>query len=271
MSLVVKDLNVRLGTAEVLKGISLSIDPGELVAIIGPNGCGKSTLLRAISGVLKPTSGSVFLNGIPLRSHKRRMRARILGLLNQVDVIPMMTTVRDHIAIGRFPYRNYLRNETEHDSMAIEQALELCQITHLADRRVEMLSGGERQRVRLATLLAQAPSKLLLDEPLTGLDLEHQYALLHLLRELNENMDRTVIVVLHDLSLAMRYFDRVLVIDDGQVVADGAPCEVMTESLIATVFRVKANIGVEPGTRNPIVVCQGKIEDDDPESAPEHD
>ena len=255
MSVVVNNLHVRLGSNDILKGVDFSIEAGERVAIIGPNGCGKSTLLRTVAGILKPQKGEVRLSGLPLRSYRRRHRARMLGLLNQVDVIPLMTTVRDHIAIGRHPYRSYFRHGSEEDTAAIERAIDQCQIGHLADRRVEVLSGGERQRVRLATLLAQSPSTLLLDEPLTGLDLEHQYALLHMLEDLNENEKRTIIVVLHDLSIAMRFFDRIIVLHDGLLIADGVPHEIMTSDLFKSVFRIHASVGRESQSDMPVVVC----------------
>lgn len=256
MSISVHDLNVHLGSKHVLKGVDFAIEAGERVALLGPNGCGKSTLLRTIAGILKPSSGEVRLDGEPLYSHRRRSRARKLGLLNQADVIPMMTTVRDHVAIGRHPHRSFLRDASNVDAVSIDEAIQFCEIGHLADRRVERLSGGERQRVRLATLFAQAPSTMLLDEPLTGLDLEHRYGLLHMLEDLNREQGRTVLVVLHDLDIAMRFFDRLLVIHEGQLVADGAPDEVMTNQLLEAVFRINGTVGREPTTNQPVIVCQ---------------
>lgn len=256
MSLAVDDLHVRLGSNHVLKGIDFSIEDGQRVAILGPNGCGKSTLLRTISGIIKPSSGGVRLDGEPLLSHRRRERAKKVGLLNQADAIPMMTTVRDHVAIGRHPHRTYFRDASNVDSECIDQSIRLCEIEHLAERRVERLSGGERQRVRLATLFAQTPDTLLLDEPLTGLDLEHRYALLHLLVDLNREQRKTVIVVLHDLEIAMRFFERLLVIHDGQLVADGPPDEVMTSDLLESVFNIDATVGREPLTEQPVIICR---------------
>ena len=255
MSLSVRDLHVRLGSNHVLKGIDFSIEEGQLVAILGPNGCGKSTLLRTLSGIIKPSSGEVRLEGEPLQSHRRRDRARKMGLLNQADAIPMMTTVRDHVAIGRHPHRSYFKDASNTDAECIEEAIRLCEIEDLEEQRVERLSGGERQRVRLATLFAQAPSTLLLDEPLTGLDLQHRLALLHLLEDLSREQGRTVIVVLHDLEIAMRFFERVLVIHDGLLVADGAPDQVMTSDLLDFVFNIDATVGHEPETGQPVIVC----------------
>ncbi len=259
MTISIHDLHVHLATNHVLRGIDLAIETGERVAILGPNGCGKSTLLRTISGIVQPSSGAVHLDGAPIRSHRRRDRARRIGLLGQADVVPMMTTARDHVAIGRHPHRVYFRHGSGEDAAAIERALDLCEIRHLEDRPVERLSGGERQRVRLATLLAQSPAVLLLDEPLTGLDLEHQYALLHPLEDLNRYEGRTVVVVLHDLDIAMRFFDRLLVFQEGRLVADGPPDQVMTSSLLRSVFRINASVSTEPISNQPVIVCERAV------------
>ena len=191
----------------------------------------------------------------PLQSYRRRERAQKIGLLNQSDAIPMMTTVRDHVSIGRHPHRSYFRDKANGDAALIDTAIEQCEIEHLVDRPVERLSGGERQRVRLATLLAQAPGTLLLDEPMTGLDLEHRFGLLHLLEDLNQEEHRTILVVLHDLEIAMRFFDRLLVLHEGELVADGAPDGIMTEQLLKSVFGINATIGHEPATKQPIIIC----------------
>ena len=255
MSVSVQNLHVHLGTNHVLRGVDFTIEPGECVAVLGPNGCGKSTLLRTLAGILKLTSGTVMLEQQPLQSYRRRERARKIGLLNQSDAIPMMTTVRDHVSIGRHPHRGYFRDGANTDAEFIDAAIQLCEIDHLSDRPVERLSGGERQRVRLATLLAQSPATLLLDEPMTGLDLEHRFGLLHLLEDLNREQGRTVLVVLHDLEIAMRYFDRLLVFHEGQLVADGRPDEVMTVALLQDVFGIQATIGHEPASGQPVIIC----------------
>ena len=256
MSLSVHDLHVKLASTHVLKGIDFAVNPGERIAILGPNGCGKSTLLRTLCSILRPMEGEVRLDDRPLKTFRRRERAVRIGLLSQADVVPMMTTVRDHVAIGRHPHRRYFNDRVTQDAAFIDAAIELCEIGHLVDRSVERLSGGERQRVRLATLLAQSPAIMLLDEPLTGLDLEHQYALLHLLEDLTADDQRTVLVVLHDLDIAMRFFDRLLIIDDGRLVADGPPEEVMTPGLLREVFRIHARIGEEPRSRQPVIICE---------------
>ena len=254
MSISVENLHVRLGNNDVLKGVDLEIKDGERVAIVGPNGCGKSTLLRAISGILKPTSGNISLNGESISRIHRRERAKILGLLNQSDSIPMMTTVYDNVAIGRHPYRSFLRDRSTADHIAVADAITKCELEDLHDRRVEALSGGERQRVRLATLLAQSPQMLLLDEPLTGLDIEHQLALLHLLKDLNLDENRTIVVVLHDLATAIRFFDRILVMHEGRVVADGPSGSILNTEVLKSVFGIDASIAYEQESGHPVLV-----------------
>ena len=256
MSIYVENLHVRLGNNDVLKGVNLEIKDGERVAIVGPNGCGKSTLLRTISGILKPTSGHISLHGEPINRIHRRERAKILGLLNQSDAIPMMTTVYDNVAIGRHPYRSFLRDRSQADYIAVSEAIAKCELEDLRDRRVEALSGGERQRVRLATLLAQAPEMLLLDEPLTGLDIEHQLALLHLLKDLNITENRTIAVVLHDLATAIRFFERILVLHEGTVVADGPSGSILNTEVLRSVFGIDASIAYEQKSGHPVLVSK---------------
>ena len=254
MSFIVKNLHVSFGSSKILKDISFSINERECVGILGPNGCGKSTLLRTLSGIIKPQSGVVKFKNNQLHSIKRSIRAKEIGFLSQSDVIPIMTTVRDYVALGRHPHRNYFRNGSIKDNEIIDAAIEQCEIAHLKDRTIEHLSGGERQRVRIATLLSQCSSTILLDEPFTGLDLEHQYSLLSLLKSLNDN-GKTIIVVLHDLALAMRFFNRLMIMKDGNLVADGVPSKIISKSLLESVFRIKASIGCDNISGDPVVSC----------------
>ena len=249
------DISVRLGSTDVLRGINITIAPGELVAIVGPNGSGKSTLVRTLTGLLSPQTGAVRLNGMAIRSVPSRRRARQLGLLSQSSDAPGLTTVEEHVGLGRHAMRSVFARWTRTDAEAVQHAMTACEVGHLADRRMENLSGGERQRVRLATLLAQGPQYMLLDEPLTGLDIEHQLGLLHLLRSLNEETDRAVVCVLHDLDLALRFFHRIVVIDAGRVAADGPPREVLCPRIFESVFRVDGRVGCEDGGE-PVIVCR---------------
>ncbi|MEO1585456.1 MAG: ABC transporter ATP-binding protein [Planctomycetota bacterium] len=270
MTLIAETLHVTLGNAEIIYGIDLRIDTGEMVAVVGPNGSGKSTLVRTVAGLLKPESGRILVDGRPIRSMSPRQRASQLGLLAQSAQPPSLTTVEEHIGLGCHSKRSILSRWTTADSDAVRDAMATCEVTHLATRRLENLSGGERQRVRLATLLAQDPGHLLLDEPLTGLDIEHQLGLLHLLQRLNTDRGRTVVCVLHDLDLALRFFERVVVIHQGHIAADGTPSEVLCPRIFESVFRVDGRVGCEVGGE-PVIMCRQcrPASRTDPEKQPE--
>lgn len=240
-----ENITVHLGPRRIINGASLTVNDRDMIAVVGPNGSGKSTLIRTLAGILAPRSGRVTLDDHTLRTWPRRKLARRLGMLAQSAETPALTTVRDHVGLGRHAHRTIFRGDPRADALAIQSAMHRCEIDHLAQRRVDQLSGGERQRVRLATLLAQNPGILLLDEPLTGLDIEHQLSLLELLRRLNAEDGRAVVCVLHDLDLALRYFPRIIVLHDGRIVGDGPPAHVLCPRLFASVFRVEGRLGRE--------------------------
>ena len=242
MSIDVQKINVNYGTKRILQDVSFRISQGERVAILGPNGCGKSTLLRSISQICKLKSGVVNIDGKELNAYSRKDLAKKLGFLSQISGMPPMLTVRDHVALGRHPYRKYLLRDRSEDHDAISLALSRCQIQNLANRSVENLSGGERQRVRVATLLAQQPLYYLLDEPMAGLDIEHQYELLDLISRLSSQQGMSFLVVLHDISMALTHFDRAIVLSEGKVFAEGPPSEVVTSEMIKSVFNIEANV-----------------------------
>lgn len=255
MTIAASNLRVSYGETEILKGVDLNVDTGEIVAVVGPNGSGKSTLVRTLAGLLKPAAGSATVNNATVHTMPPRARAAKLGLLTQSADPPGLTTVEEHVGLGRHSKRSFLSRWTHADTTAVSDAMQACEIEHLSKRRMEKLSGGERQRVRLATLLAQDPDHLLLDEPLTGLDIEHQLGLLHLLQNLNRSRNRTVICVLHDLDLALRFFDRVVVIHEGTVAADGPPSEVLCPRIFESVFRVDGRVSCEVGGE-PVIMCR---------------
>jgi len=255
MTLSADALAVNLAENPVLKGVGFTVRDGEMVAVVGPNGSGKSTRVRTLAALLRPASGSATLDGRPVRSMTPRARAARRGLLAQSAETPGLTTVEEHVGLGRHCRRTFFARWGPGDTAAVRDAMATCEVTHLAQRRMENLSGGERQRVRLATLIAQDPDHLLLDEPLTGLDIEHQFGLLHLLRDLNLKRGRTIVCVLHDLDLALRFFDRVLVLHEGRIAADGAPADVLRPGIFRSVFRVEGRIGTESGGE-PVIVCR---------------
>ncbi len=251
----VDNLRVRRGRVEALRGVNLRIDDGEMVGVVGPNGSGKSTLVRTIAGLLRSSAGDVRIDGAGVSDLSHRERAAKLGFIAQSAVVPELMTVDEHIGLGRHARRRWLARWTADDREAVERAMRVCEVSHLRGRKLDELSGGERQRVRLATLLVQDPPMLVLDEPLTGLDIEHQLSILELLRSLNKDEGRTVLCVLHDLNLALRFLDRVVVIKEGLIAADGAPADVLCPRIFSSVFGVDGRVGCEFGGE-PVVMCQ---------------
>jgi iron complex transport system ATP-binding protein len=223
---------------EVLRGVSLSLARGELVALLGTNGSGKTTLLRCFAGTLVPSAGDVLFDGRSVVGWRREALARRVAVLPQQLELPGGFRVAELVAMGRAPHARRLFGSTAEDEAAVERALNDADATELADRLVEELSGGERQRLLVAMALAQEPELLLLDEPTVHLDLSHQVALLGAIRRLRARRGLTVLAVLHDLNLAAAFAPRVAVLEAGRVVADGSPLEVLTPELVRRVFGV---------------------------------
>ncbi|SDN99818.1 ABC transporter ATP-binding protein [Geodermatophilus sp. DSM 45219] len=238
----------------VVRDLDLQLTDGSFTAIVGPNGCGKSTLLRALGRLLRPVGGQVLLDGHAIQRTPTRDVARVLGLLPQTPVAPEGLTVGDLVARGRHPHQSWLRQWSRDDEAAVAEALTWTDMADLADRPVDELSGGQRQRAWISMALAQGTDLLLLDEPTTYLDLSHQIDVLELVARLHAERGRTVVVVLHDLNLAARYAQRLVAMDDGRLVASGAPEEVLTEQLLADVFDLEARVVPDPVAGTPMVV-----------------
>jgi iron complex transport system ATP-binding protein len=239
---------------DVLRDVTFALGAGELVALAGPNGAGKSTLLRALIGLHAARAGEVTLGGRPLATLARREIARSAALLPQEGEGPteLPLTVREVVALGRLPHLGRFEPEGPEDARAVARALEATDTAGLAERPMTELSGGERHRVHLARALAQGASVLLLDEPIAGLDLVHQLQALALLRATVDE-GRGAIVALHDLSLAARCCDRLLLVADGALRADAPPAEVLTPETLASVFRVRAEVRRD-GEGRPFVI-----------------
>ncbi|GGR62280.1 ABC transporter ATP-binding protein [Streptomyces roseolus] len=230
----------------VLRGVDLTVEPGELTALVGLNGCGKSTLLRLAAGLLRPGEGRVLLGPHDLARLSRRAAARHVALLHQsAPAVPGMT-VRQLVRQGRYAARGPLGMLREGDDAVARRALEDVGVGEWAERPVEALSGGERQRVRLAMALAQDTRVLLLDEPTTYLDLHHQLDVLRTVVRLREERGLTVVMVLHDLAHAARFAERIVALRDGRVVADGTPKDVVTPAFLADVLKVSGRVGRDP-------------------------
>jgi iron complex transport system ATP-binding protein len=245
--------------ALVLHGLSLEIGDGDIVALVGPNGSGKSTLLRALGRVLKPRRGAVYLDGRAMREWPTREVARKLALLPQGPTLAADLSVHELVWLGRSPHQGLLGLPKPQDEEAVRWAIAETGIASLAGRRLSELSGGERQRVWVAMALAQQPQVLLLDEPTTFLDLNHQLELLDLIRYLNREHGLTVVMVLHDLNQAARYARRVVVLKEGEVYADGTPAEVLTAETLRDVFGVEGRVLPGPDGVELVIVPVGRI------------
>ncbi|MYW05188.1 ABC transporter ATP-binding protein [Streptomyces sp. SID3343] len=242
----------------VARDLAVRIPDGAVTAIIGPNACGKSTLLRALSRLLKPAAGAVYLDGRTISSYPAKEVARRLGLLPQTSIAPDGITVADLVARGRYPHQKLLRQWSDEDEAAVSSALAATGTTDLSPRLVDELSGGQRQRVWVAMVLAQQSPLLLLDEPTTFLDIAHQIELLELLRDLNERDGYTLVAVLHDLNHACRYADHVIAMRDGTVIATGPPREVVTADLVENVFGLPCRVIDDPVSGMPLVIPLGR-------------
>ncbi|MGO1506431.1 MAG: ABC transporter ATP-binding protein [Microbacteriaceae bacterium] len=241
-------------TRHVLEEFDLRLHPGEVTALLGPNGSGKSTLLSTIARIHRPESGTVSLDGKNIHRMPTREVARRLALLPQGTSTPEDLRVRDLVAYGRYPYLHRLTGLSSDDHAIIEKAITRTTLTSLADRPVDSLSGGERQRAWIACALAQQTPWLLLDEPTTFLDLGHQVSLMRLLRTLHDEDGLSLVMVLHDLAQAATYADRVIVLQDGRIAADGTPEEVITPKILREVFETDAEVIPHPSSGRPLVI-----------------
>lgn len=254
VSLSTQKLSISYQQRQVIDSLDLTLPTAKVSVLIGSNGCGKSTLLKAMARLLTPQSGSVILEGTDIHTSNTAQIARKLAILPQSPVAPEGITVRQLVSLGRFPYQNWLRQWSEEDEKQVNEALRLTGTVALQHRQVDALSGGQRQRVWIAMTLAQATPTLLLDEPTTYLDLAHQVEILELLRGLNQQQGKTIIMVLHDLNLACRYADHLVAVHQGRVYAQGAPQEIMTETLVRKVFNLRCRIIDDPFFHTPLCI-----------------
>jgi iron complex transport system ATP-binding protein len=242
----------------VLKDVDLKIESGQMVAVVGPNGSGKTTFLRLASGVLRPTKGRMLLDEIDLKDLGRNKIAQKVAMVPQYFYMPFSFTVAEVVMMGRTPFIKLLAGEKEHDRDAVRNSMESTGVTEFENRLFNDLSGGERQRAILALAMAQEPKLLLLDEPTAHLDINHQIELLQLVRKLNSEQDITIAAVMHDLNLASLYFDRLVILKDGAVYADGSPQEVLTADIIQHVYGTQVHVISHPTTGTPHIITLPK-------------
>lgn len=239
--LSVRGVSVRFGEARVLTGVDLSLRRGEVTVIVGPNGAGKSTLLAVLAGLREPDAGAAALGGADVLGMTPRKRAQQIGFLPQRDDVAWDIDARTLVGLGRIPFTG-LGGESGLDRAAIERAMTAAGVTALKDRVVNTLSGGERGRVLIARVLAGEPDWLLADEPMTGLDIAHQLDIAQLFQDLARDRNRGLVVTLHDLTLAARIADRVVVLSEGRIAADGPPAAALTPAIFEAVYGVTARL-----------------------------
>ena len=255
-TLSTKNLTLAYGPSLIIRELGVTVPPGKITTLVGPNGCGKSTLLRGLARLLKPRGGAVYLDGEAIATLPSKTVAKKLGILPQGPVAPAGLTVRELAAQGRYPHTGFLQSWTPEDEAALVWALTTTRTLGFADRPLESLSGGQKQRAWIAMTLAQETPILLLDEPTTFLDMAHQVEVLSLLDELNAREGRTVVMVLHDVNQACRYAHHLIALKDGEIVAQGSPDEVIDARLLREVFGLECCVVPDPVSGTPLCLPQ---------------
>ena len=251
MTLDVRDVDVELGGTRILEAVSANVADGRLVGVVGPNGAGKSTLLRAMNGIVEPVEGAVLVDEQAVHDLPSKAASRRIASVPQDTHLGFEFTVRETVEMGR--HAHVPRFGSDPDPGAVERAMERADVARFADRAITSLSGGEKQRVLLARALAQQTPVLLLDEPTASLDVNHQVRTLELVRGLADDAERAVVAAIHDLDLAARYCDELVLVADGRVLDSGAPAEVLTPHAVRDAFDARVAVGTDPVTGEPTV------------------
>ncbi|MDF2958845.1 MAG: yusV [Paenibacillus sp.] len=257
-TLSAQQLSLVYGSTTIIERLNLSIPKGKISILIGSNGCGKSTLLRSFARLLHPAQGAVLLNGRNIAQMSTKDVARQMAVLPQGPVLPEGLTVLQLVRLGRYPYQSLFQQWSEEDERQVTKALQATHLEDLKERDVDSLSGGQRQRAWVAMTLAQDTGVLLLDEPTTYLDLAHQVEILDLLYDLNQQEQRTIVMVLHDLNLACRYAHHIVAVNNKGIHSQGLPEDIVTKSMIREVFGMECEIGTDLLFGTPVCIPHGK-------------
>jgi iron complex transport system ATP-binding protein len=259
-SLSTNNLTLGYGDYIVLKDINLKVPKNKITILIGSNGCGKSTLLKTMARLLKPISGKVMLGDLNVFDKSSKDIAKELSILTQTPSAPDDLTVFNLVKQGRYPYQKWFNQWSKEDEKIVEYALEKTGLTEIKRKKISDLSGGQKQRVWIAMTLAQQTDIILLDEPTNHLDIKYKIEVLDLLKTLNQQEQRTIVIVLHDINLATRYADHIVAIKDGKVYEEGAPKEIITEKLIKDVFDINSLIIECPLFKTPMCITYQNFE-----------
>ena len=268
MTLEANSLSLAYDRATIVEELRLTITRGQITTLVGPNGCGKSTLLRGLARLLKPKAGQVVLDGRAIHQIPTKALAKELGILPQSPSAPEGLTVYELVAQGRYPHQGFFQQWSLEDERIAQEALTITHMTAFANRPLDTLSGGQRQRAWIAMALAQDTPILLLDEPTTYLDIGHQIEVMELVQTLNRERQMTILLVLHDLNQAARYSDRMVVMQDGAIVADGSPQEMMTPQMLADIFHVHVTVVQDPMSGAPVCLPYGIVGQSEPAVMP---
>ncbi len=252
----VKELCFNYGTDNILNHINFIIESGSFVSILGPNGSGKTTLLKNICNLLKPHKGYIYIEDKDVKGIKYKDLAKTLGVVHQANNISFDFTVHDVVLMGRFAHQKRFKSETQHDLDVVRNAMKETETWGFRDKSINEISGGERQRVVMARALAQEPKILLLDEPISQLDIKHQINILSLCKRLNKQKNITIVTTLHDINLAGEYSDYILLLDNGNIRALDVPEKVLTSENIESVYGIKVKLFNKPANRVPYIVPQ---------------
>lgn len=255
----VKNINFCYGEKPVLKDINFIITKGTFVSIIGPNGSGKTTLLKNISSLLAPSEGLILLEGRNIGKYKKKELARKLAYVPQSITTDFEFSVMDIVLMGRSPYLSTFQSETKEDIELAVEAMRMTNTLELKDKKITEISGGERQRVIIACALAQTPQIILLDEPVSNLDIQHQVEVLSILKKLNREKGMTVVTVLHDLNLAAEYSDSIMLLKDGVLEHYGPPGGVITEDNIKKAYKTQIIMTTNPVSGKPHIIPVSKV------------